>query len=398
VFSQAHSFIIHARGFAMKQSLFKRLPDCRRKCRLWRGTGKNQGFTLVELLVVIAIIGVLIGLLLPAVQAARESARMASCKNNLKQMGVATHNFMSARNGFPPSATGMNAAANTNFGGISYFGLIMPYCEQEDTVANVTWDEAVATASTGRGNAESHANYLAFSPSSKQPPYMICPTRGRRFTRNNSTSDRLTVCDYGLISISAIDFHQTPTNSICFAIQGSRCGGSQHATVTGVGRQVLNIAMGPKNANGEFVTQVTGTVALSRAYAGWYPRVREKDVTDGLSKTAILAEKHLYKTELGKGGCYSSRTACTGIHGYDDAPVTIHAQGGSNSLLVLANLGGIARGADDPGFPPTIGSWHPGMCHFRFADGSVRSIDVTIDDTTLLRMGDRRDGQNFVLP
>jgi len=362
-------------------------------------SGRRKGFTLVELLVVIAIIGTLVGLLLPAVQTARESARRSACSNNLKQMGVATHNFMSARKGFPPSATGITGRANTQYGGISYFGLIMPYCEQADTVANVTWDEAVASGSTGRGNAQSYANYLAFALSSKQPPYMICPTRGLRFTRNNSTSDRFTVCDYGLVSISALDFYDTPTNSICFANKGSRCGGTEHATVTGVGRQVLNIAMGPKNANGEFVTQVTGTVSLTCAYAGWYPRVREKDVTDGLSKTVILAEKHLYKTELGKGGChFSPRTACTGINGYDDQPLTILAQGGANALLVLANTGGIARGADDPATTTTIGSWHPGMCQFLFADGSVRSIDVTIDDTTLLRIGDRRDGQNFVLP
>jgi hypothetical protein len=86
--------------------------------------------------------------------------------------------------------------------------------------------------------------------------------------------------------------------------------------VTGVGRQVLNIAMGPKNANGEFVTQVTGGVALSRAYAGWYPRVREKDVTDGLSKTVILAEKHLYNTELGKGGCYFRNFVTNGFEAF----------------------------------------------------------------------------------
>jgi prepilin-type N-terminal cleavage/methylation domain-containing protein/prepilin-type processing-associated H-X9-DG protein len=364
-------------------------------------SGRRKGFTLVELLVVIAIIGTLVGLLLPAVQTARESARRSACSNNLKQMGVATHNFMSARNGFPPSATGPTGGANTQYGGISYFGLIMPYCEQADTVANVTWDEAVATSSTGRGNAQSLANMIAFATSSKQPPYMICPTRGRRFTRNNSTSDRLTVCDYSLVSITDITVYwaRVLTNSICFANKGSKCGETEHPTVTGIGRQVLNIAMGPKNANGEFVTQVNGTVALNRAYAGWYPRVREKDVTDGLSKTAILAEKHLYKTELGKGGCYGvGRTACTGIHGYDDAPVTIHAQGGAFALFGIANLGGIARGADDPGDTTTIGSWHPGICHFLFADGSVRSIDVTIDDTTLLRIGDRRDGQNFVLP
>ena len=61
----------------------------------------RRGFTLVELLVVIAIIGLLIGLLLPAVQAARESARRSSCVNNLKQLGVALHNYHDARRAFP---------------------------------------------------------------------------------------------------------------------------------------------------------------------------------------------------------------------------------------------------------------------------------------------------------
>ena len=62
----------------------------------------RNGFTLVELLVVIAIIGILIGLLLPAVQAAREAARRAQCANNLKQIGLAVHNFHQARDGVVP--------------------------------------------------------------------------------------------------------------------------------------------------------------------------------------------------------------------------------------------------------------------------------------------------------
>ena len=61
-----------------------------------------RAFTLIELLVVIAIIAVLIALLLPAVQAAREAARRAQCVNNLKQLGLALHNYHSALNTFPP--------------------------------------------------------------------------------------------------------------------------------------------------------------------------------------------------------------------------------------------------------------------------------------------------------
>ena len=88
-----------------------------------------MGFTLVELLVVIAIIGILVALLLPAVQAAREAARRTQCTNNLKQIGLALHNYHAAKNALPiGSVLPANAPAGKNFGTWVYY--ILPYIEE----------------------------------------------------------------------------------------------------------------------------------------------------------------------------------------------------------------------------------------------------------------------------
>lgn len=111
------------------------IPDHRRRA----------AFTLVELLVVLAVIGILVALLLPAVQAARESARKTKCQNNLRQLGLAVHNYHDIYRRLPPSALiDLETTATANNGSWGVHGRILPYLEQGnlyDVVdVNTAWD------------------------------------------------------------------------------------------------------------------------------------------------------------------------------------------------------------------------------------------------------------------
>jgi len=121
-----------------------------------RPTTRRSGMTLIELLVVIAIIGILVGLLLPAVLAAREAARRMQCGNNLKQMGLALHNYHNHYNVFPPALVNQGRYRHgiTEWKGPKHvlnhtgFTLLLPYLEQG--ALHDKWDFNLASSSNSR--------------------------------------------------------------------------------------------------------------------------------------------------------------------------------------------------------------------------------------------------------
>jgi prepilin-type N-terminal cleavage/methylation domain-containing protein/prepilin-type processing-associated H-X9-DG protein len=126
--------------------------------------GPRRGFTLVELLVVIAIIGILVALLLPAVQAAREAARRLQCTNNLKQLGIALHNFENTHKTFPSGSPQLFAG---NSGYLSPQAQLLGYVEQDNVRQLMDFD---------KGPFES-PNYEV---ASSKPPMFLCPTDPQR--------------------------------------------------------------------------------------------------------------------------------------------------------------------------------------------------------------------------
>ena len=103
-------------------------------------SSRHQAFTLIELLVVIAIIAVLIALLLPAVQQARESARRTECKNNLKQLGLALHNYESTHRVYPPGVLGATSPSSPTNLLHTWPAMLLPYVEQGAVSARYNFD------------------------------------------------------------------------------------------------------------------------------------------------------------------------------------------------------------------------------------------------------------------
>jgi prepilin-type N-terminal cleavage/methylation domain-containing protein len=162
---------------------------------------RRKAFTLIELLVVIAIIAILIALLLPAVQQAREAARRTQCKNNLKQLGIALHNYHEIHNTFPfmRGGTGGTTGTDGNMDNLSGIVLLLPMMEQGPLYKDIQSGndrDGVPAMSFPRGGPS--PGFSDFDPWRAAIPGLVCPSDLQIQSTTGTNNYRFCVGDYSL--------------------------------------------------------------------------------------------------------------------------------------------------------------------------------------------------------
>jgi prepilin-type N-terminal cleavage/methylation domain-containing protein/prepilin-type processing-associated H-X9-DG protein len=319
---------------------------------------RTRGFTLIELLVVIAIIAVLIALLLPAVQSAREAARRMQCVNNLKQMGLALHNYEGAVGCFPSGVISALADPNwtlppgnctafpTDLGpGWSLFALMFPYLEQQTVINSLNFSVLIADP-TNRTTRETRIAVY------------VCPS--------DTGPDRVSIYDCG---------NPPAAGNIPVAILND-LGPCSYVGCLG-------------GADSGYPTSLVGCYEY-QPFNGIFhrnSRVRIAEITDGTSNTVGLAERAdafvttdwvgvipgaeaIYNPQRGMG-CNNWRPPLIAVLGHG-RQFTPNAPGAS---------------------PGAFQSQHPGGGNFLLMDGSVRFIRATITLPTMWALCTRNLGE-----
>lgn len=293
---------------------------------------RRRAFTLIELLVVIAIIAVLIALLLPAVQQAREAARRSQCKNNLKQIGLAQHNYHDTYKMFTPSAVNPGTVGSASFvpsGGVRNFTgylYMLPYMDQAPLFGQINFNLASGQADwngTGGGGTQTVLQNLKL-------PVFLCPSDPEYDTPHTYPSQNMYTItaaqrvSYGFVS----ETHEYDSN-------------------TGYGAWTKNLSPG-------------------RSAFGFNAAANLRDLIDGSSNTFLLIETPLRKEIDAFGPFLQAWT-----HTHFIIPV---GYGINRYTAASGNKYPYAWGA---------GSSHVGGCHAVMGDGAVRFISQNINSGTL---------------
>ncbi len=321
------------------------------------------GFTLVELLVVIAIIGVLVGLLLPAVQSAREAARRMQCSNNLKQLGLAFHNYESANRKFPPSSS----ATLTGYHYPNQWFRILPYIEKSPLYGKLGVFDSTSGAQMWMGDTSTGTAVIRDILRDLVMPEWRCPSTNLPLFQQEIGFNFLVPCYVGIggSSVHRSTDQVGPSGSFC-------------------------------SAGGVFV--------------GNRP-IKIGDVTDGTSNTMMVGENSAippnfdgseYRIGTSRSGTWTgnknprepngNRTwSSTGAHDTANATTDMRSYNVS-TIRQTPNPKGLANFQLSRVCNPPLKSKHTGGVMILRVDGSVSFITDTIDLALMYSLADRDDG------
>lgn len=338
-------------------------------------TRRRAGFTLVELLVVIAIIGILIALLLPALQVAREAARKSQCQNNLKQIGLGLHNYITTYKNFP---IGIYDSV-----GPAWSGYLLPFMEQTAHFKNFKFDlpegsDPMQWAFASRATPASQRTAMITACETFMPVYK-CPT-------------------------GSVPDHVYNTSADDWVVPNR-----MPASYIGCGSGTLqNDEMGIDKRNPTGSAIRCAFLNENGILLGVHPSrpstfIGTQKVKDGLSNTMIVGEA------IGDGQPYFTREDVSG-GGRPQPGQTVPPGGRKEHWAIGGDDADLSDGTDgsehlgSTGVPMSttieiaFGSAHNGGCFACLADGSVRFINETIDPINWSRLGSRADQLPVKLP
>lgn len=355
----------------------------------------RKAFTLIELLVVIAIIAILIALLLPAVQQARAAAQRTQCRNNLKQIGLAFHNYHDVNLGFPLPYTGISgfdAFGDNNpytWNWHTWAEFILPYMDQTNVYNLINFNEANFSGTTnGYSGAYSSSNNAV--PLSVVVTPFICPSAPRD---TNSSTVNSPAGGEALFLLDAYDTGEPNANVTSATARAPQC---DYSAWGGLASGGLRTRYQNENAAAGLPNESERGGILG----DWESWVTIDHVLDGTSQTVLLYEQ-AGTPQAWRGGKKNRVTAAAEYQASGHWGGMIHAENwpsgsiyGGGDYTTNGSNGGACHTNCSNVYNDNHGaySFHTGVATILMADGSARQYNQNLQATVYVRMHTHRGG------